>query len=128
MVSFRKGVKSMKDCLFCKIVAGEIPATVVYEDDNVLAFKDINPQMPIHILIIPKAHYDSVADEIPDEELGYLMNTVKKVAQIQGMENSGYRVIINTGDDAQQTVHHVHVHVLGGETMNSGSPRCTDII
>lgn len=117
----------MDDCLFCKIVEGEISATVVYEDDNVLAFKDINPQMPVHILIIPKVHYASIADEIPDEELGNLMNTVKKVAQIQGIEKSGYRVIINTGNDAQQTVHHVHVHVLGGEAMNSGSPRRTAV-
>ncbi len=113
----------MENCLFCKIVAKEIPSTVVYEDDIVLAFEDINPQMPVHILIVPKSHYGNIGEGIPDVELGYLMNTVKKVAQVKGIAESGYRVIINTGDDAQQTVHHIHVHLLGGEPMNSGSPR-----
>lgn len=112
----------MEDCVFCKIAAGEIPATVVYEDDSVIAFDDLSPQMPVHTLIIPKEHHSNIADDIPDELMGHLFNTVKKVAKIKGIDKSGYRVIVNTGDDAQQTVHHVHVHVLGGAPMNSGSP------
>ena len=114
------------DCLFCKIVAGEIPSTKVYEDERVLAFADTSPMMPVHVLIVPKNHYDNIGDGIPDEELGYLFNTVRKVAEIKGIAESGYRVIVNTNDDAQQTVHHVHVHVLGGAPMNSGSPACED--
>ncbi|MDR0515115.1 MAG: histidine triad nucleotide-binding protein [Coriobacteriaceae bacterium] len=112
----------MEDCIFCKIAAGQIPANKVYEDDRVLAFEDLNPQMPVHTLVIPKSHYRNIADGIPDDELGYLMNTVKKVAEIKGVAESGFRVIVNTGADARQTVHHVHVHVLGGGLMNVDSP------
>lgn len=112
----------MDECIFCKIAAGEIPATVVYEDERVLAFEDLNPQMPVHVLIIPKEHYANIGDGVPDELLGYVFNTVKKVAEIKGIADSGYRVIVNTGSDAQQSVHHLHVHVLGGAPMNSGSP------
>lgn len=110
------------DCLFCKIVVGGIPSTKVYEDERVLAFEDVNPQMPVHTLIVPKNHYGNIGDGISDDEMGYLFNTVKKVADLKGIAESGYRVIVNTGDDAQQTVHHIHVHVLGGAKMNSGSP------
>lgn len=110
------------DCIFCKIVAGEIPSTKVYEDDDVLAFEDLNPQMPCHTLIVPKSHYDNIGDGIPDAEMGRLFNTVKKIAEIKNIDESGYRVIVNTGDDAQQSVHHIHVHVLGGAEMNDGSP------
>ena len=110
------------DCLFCKIVAGEIPSTKVYEDDRVLAFEDVSPQMPVHTLIVPKNHYDDIADGIPDDEMGYLFNTVKKVAQAKGIAESGFRTVVNTGDDACQTVHHIHVHVLGGAQMNDGNP------
>ena len=110
------------DCLFCKIVAGEIPSTKVLEDDDVLAFEDVNPQMPSHTLIVPKNHYDNLADDIPEAELGKLFATVRKVAQAKGIEESGFRVIVNNGPDAQQVVRHVHVHVLGGAPMNSGDP------
>ena len=112
----------MDDCIFCKIAAGEIPATVVYEDERVLAFEDLNPQMPVHALIIPKEHYANIGDGVPDDLMGHVFNTVKKVAEIKGIADSGYRVIVNTGSDAQQSVHHLHVHVLGGAPMNSGSP------
>lgn len=114
------------DCLFCKIVSGEIPSTKIYEDENVFAFEDLNPQMPVHTLIVPKNHYDNIADGIPNEEMGLLFNAVKKVAEIKGIAESGFRVIVNTGDDAQQTVHHIHVHVLGGAPMNSGSPAISE--
>lgn len=111
------------DCLFCKIVAGEIPSTKVYEDDAVYAFDDISPMMPCHTLIVPKDHYDNIGDDIPEETLGHLFATVKTIADIKGIAESGYRVIVNTNDDAMQTVHHVHVHVLGGGKMNSGNPQ-----
>ena len=110
------------DCLFCKIIAGEVPSRKVYEDERVLAFEDVNPQMPVHVLIVPKNHYANIADGIPDDEMGYLFNTVKKVAEIKGIAQSGFRTIVNTGNNAQQTVHHIHVHVLGGAPMNSGNP------
>lgn len=112
----------MADCIFCKIAAGEVPATVVYEDDMVIAFDDLSPMMPVHTLIIPKEHHANIGDDVSDELMGHLFNTVKKVAQIKEISESGYRVIVNTGDDAQQSVHHLHVHVLGGAPMNSGSP------
>ena len=111
-----------EDCIFCKIAAGEIPSTKVYEDDQVLAFEDLNPMMPVHTLIVPKEHHANIGDDIPDALMGHLFNTVKKVAEIKGIAESCYRVIVNTGDDACQTVHHVHVHVLGGAPMNDGSP------
>ncbi len=112
----------MSDCIFCKISAGDIPSSIVYDDDQVVAFEDLSPQMPVHTLIVPRAHHANIGDDIPDALMGHLFNTVKKVAQMKGIDQSGYRVIVNTGSDAQQTVHHVHVHVLGGAPMNTGSP------
>lgn len=108
------------DCIFCKIVAGEIPSTKIYEDDCVYAFDDLNPQMPCHTLIVPKNHYDNIADGVPDEELGRLFNAVQKVAALKGIADEGFRVIVNTGENAGQTVHHLHVHVLGGAPMGEG--------
>ncbi|HBT95160.1 MAG TPA: histidine triad nucleotide-binding protein [Coriobacteriia bacterium] len=107
----------MTDCLFCKIAAHEIDATIVYEDEFVLAFEDINPQLPVHTLIIPKEHYAHVGDNVPEEILGKVFATVRKVAEIKGVVDSGYRIIANTGEDGRQTVHHLHVHVLGGARM-----------
>ncbi|MDR2587499.1 MAG: histidine triad nucleotide-binding protein [Coriobacteriales bacterium] len=107
----------MSDCLFCKIAAHEIPATVVYEDDDVIAFEDVNPQLPVHTLIIPKAHYDHIGDDVPAEVLGKVFGAVGIVAKLKGVEDTGYRVITNTGEDGRQTVHHLHVHVLGGALM-----------
>ena len=112
-----------QECLFCSIVAGDIPSEKVYEDETAYAFKDINPMMPVHILIIPKEHYASLSDDVPEDVLGHLMAVAAQVAADAGVEESGYRVMINTGDDACQTVHHLHVHVLGGAPMNEGSPR-----
>ena len=109
------------DCIFCKIAKGEIPSTKVYEDEKVLAFEDLNPLAPVHVLIIPKEHYDNVGDNVPEDVLGYLLATVKKVAQIKGIEESGYRVTINTGADGGQTVNHLHVHVNGGAKLYCGS-------
>lgn len=110
------------DCLFCKIVAGEIPSTKVYEDDRVLAFEDVNPQMPAHTLIVPKNHYVNLNDEIPADDLAAVFGAVREVAKIKGIDQSGYRILSNNGEDAQQVVKHLHVHVLGGAPMNSGDP------
>lgn len=110
------------DCLFCKILEGEVPSNKVYENDYVYAFDDISPMMPVHTLIIPKNHYDNIASDIPSDELSELMRAVKTVAEIKGVEESGFRTIMNTNDDACQTVHHLHVHVLGGHQMNDGNP------
>lgn len=112
----------MNDCIFCKIAAGEIPCNKVYEDDHVLAFEDLNPMMPVHTLIIPKNHYDNIADNIPNDEMGHLFNAVGKVAEIKGVVESGFRIQVNTNDDACQSVHHIHIHVLGGAKMNDGNP------
>ncbi|MDR1015167.1 MAG: histidine triad nucleotide-binding protein [Coriobacteriales bacterium] len=107
----------MSDCLFCRIAAHEIPADIVYEDDEVVAFEDVNPQLPVHTLIIPKKHYAHVGDGVPEETLGRVFKTVEKVAALKGLEESGYRIVANTGEDGRQTVHHLHVHVLGGARM-----------
>lgn len=107
------------DCLFCKIAAGEIPSTKVYEDDKLLAFKDINPQAPVHILIIPKEHFDSVdaLDEKSAPIVGDIMLVAKKIAAEQGL-NDGYRIITNIGENGGQTVKHLHFHILGGVKLS----------
>ena len=107
------------DCIFCKIVAGEIPSNKVYEDEQVLAFRDIAPMAPTHILVIPKAHIGSVA-EITAENSGlvaHIFEIVAKVAAAEGLEN-GYRVVSNCGAHAGQTVHHLHFHILGGKQLS----------
>ncbi len=108
----------MENCLFCKIAAGEIPSTKVYEDDLVLAFRDIAPQVPTHILVIPKTHIASVG-EITEENssiVAHIFQVIAKVAQAEGLVG-GYRVVSNCGDDAGQTVHHLHFHILGGKQL-----------
>ncbi len=105
-------------CLFCKIAAGEIPSTKVYEDDTVLAFRDIAPMAPTHILVIPKAHIPSV-DGVTAENSGvvaHIFETVPKIAAAEGLVN-GYRVVSNCGPDAGQTVPHLHFHILGGRAL-----------
>jgi len=106
-------------CLFCKIVSGAIPATRIYEDDQTLAFPDINPQAPVHILIIPKNHLASLAHAAQEYEatLGHLLYTAGEIARAQNLTN-GYRLVINTGPDGGQTVDHLHIHLLGGRPMH----------
>jgi len=113
----------MAECIFCRVAAGEIPATFVYEDDVVVAFDDIAPQAPVHTLIIPREHYAHLGDSIGADVLGAIFAAVPRVAAAKGIAESGYRVIINTGPDASQTVHHVHVHVMGGRAMAHGMVR-----
>lgn len=106
------------DCLFCKIIAGDIPSTKVYEDDDMYAFRDINPEAPCHVLVIPKKHIAS-ADEINAENSGIVAKIYEKIpeiARLGGVKN-GYRVVTNCGADAGQTVHHLHFHILGGATL-----------
>ncbi len=110
----------MTDCVFCMIGTGEIPAALVYEDEHVVAFDDIAPQAPVHTLIIPRAHYADIADHVPADVLDAAMRAIPRVAELKGIAVTGYRVIINTGPDAAQTVHHFHVHVLGGRPMAEG--------
>ena len=109
----------MENCLFCKIVAGEIPSTKVYEDNAVYAFRDIAPQAPTHVLVIPKQHVPSVAacGELPDKAIAACLKTCAKVAELEGLTAKGFRVVSNCGDDACQSVHHLHFHVLGGRKM-----------
>ncbi|CDN10898.1 MAG: histidine triad nucleotide-binding protein [Richelia sp.] len=106
------------ETIFSKIIRREIPADIVYEDDLVLSFKDIQPQAPVHILVIPKKPIRKLDNaESQDHSLmGHLLLTVKRVAEQAGLKN-GYRVVINNGDDAGQTVHHLHIHILGGRQM-----------
>ena len=107
----------MNDCIFCKIVKGEIPSTKVYEDKLIFAFRDINPAAPEHILIIPKEHI-CCANELEDkhkELLGHIILTAKKLAEAEGVKESGYRIINNCGENAGQTVFHLHFHLLAGE-------------
>ena len=105
-----------ENCIFCKIGTGEIPTNPVYEDEYVIAFDDMEPLMPVHTLIIPKEHYRDIGDDVPEEVLGKVFSTVRKIADIKGLVN-GYRLLINTGEDASQSVKHFHVHVLGGGFM-----------
>ncbi|HEY5626515.1 MAG TPA: histidine triad nucleotide-binding protein [Nitrospira sp.] len=109
----------MSDCLFCKIVDKHIPAKIVYEDDQTLAFDDINPQAPIHTLVIPKKHVAAVQDCGAQDErlLGQLLLACAKVAKQKGLADNGYRVAVNTGRDGGQTVFHLHFHVMGGRHM-----------
>ncbi len=109
----------MPECLFCKIAAGEIPAEKIYEDDSVVAFHDINPVAPVHVLILPKKHYATtliMSEEAP-ELFGSMMKASSEVARRKGIDESGFRLIINTNKDAGQEIFHVHMHLMGGEPI-----------
>ena len=107
----------MDDCIFCKIASGEIPAKVVFQDDHVFAFHDINPVAPVHILVIPKKHLASLSEADPgDQELLWrVLAGAKKAAEIAGVSKTGFRTVINTGKSAGQSVYHLHAHVIGGK-------------
>ncbi len=109
----------MDDCIFCKIIQGEAPGEVVYRDDRATAFRDINPLAPTHILITPNQHLGSVNDVGAEQEAlaGHLLNVARQLAQEEGIQDSGYRIIINTGPHAGQVVFHLHVHLIGGQPM-----------
>jgi histidine triad (HIT) family protein len=105
-------------CLFCKIIDGTIPSTRVYEDDLCISFADIHPQAPVHLLIVPREHIESLAEATSEHMplLGHLLSTASELARQKGLSN-GYRVVINTDDDGGQTVDHLHLHLLGGRHM-----------
>lgn len=105
------------DCLFCKIIAGEIPSKKVYEDEVCFAFDDIEPEAPVHTLVVPKQHFENLNDGVDVETLGHLLNVVPEIAKIKGVHESGYRVNINTGPDSASTVPHLHLHIMGGIKM-----------
>ncbi|HRK90088.1 MAG TPA: histidine triad nucleotide-binding protein [Anaerolineales bacterium] len=109
----------MSDCIFCKIISGEIPSTNVYKDEQVTAFRDINPAAPTHVLIVPNKHIDSVNMMMVDDEplIGHLFFVAKQLAAQEGISEGGYRLIVNTGAEAGQTVFHIHLHLLGGGPM-----------
>ncbi len=110
----------MSDCLFCRIVAGEVPATVVAETDRTLAFRDVGPQAPTHVLVVPKDHHADVAACVDADPalVGDVLATAVAVARSEGLDG-GYRLLTNTGPDAGQSVHHLHVHVLGGRALGA---------
>ena len=110
----------MSDCLFCKIINGEIPAEIVAENDQVLAFRDINPQASTHVLVIPKVHIESTRNLNNDniDVLSHMALLANEISDSEKIKDSGYRWVINTGGDGGQTVYHIHLHLLGGRQMN----------
>ena len=110
----------MADCLFCKIAAGEIPATLVHQDERLIAFKDINPQAPMHVLVVPRRHIATLNDlaEADDQLVGEMVRRAAAIARQHGHADRGYRTVFNCNADAGQTVFHIHLHVLGGRPMH----------
>ena len=111
----------MTDCIFCKIISGEIPSTNVYRDEQVTAFRDLNPAAPTHILLVPNKHIDSinVLTNSDEQLIGHLFTTAKQLAAQEGIADDGYRLVINTNAQAGQTVFHIHLHLLGGKQMKT---------
>ncbi len=110
----------MEDCVFCKIAAGEIPAERVFEDDLVFAFRDLNPQAPTHVLVIPKRHIATINDLTDDDEalVGRMFAAARDIAAAEGLTESGYRTVMNCGEGGGQSVFHIHLHLLGGRPMH----------
>lgn len=109
----------MGDCIFCKIINKEIPSEIVYEDEKVIAFKDVNPAAPIHILVVPKKHIETLLDVSEEDKdlISYIYQTINKIAKENGFAESGFRVIVNCGKDSGQEVMHIHFHVIGGKKL-----------
>jgi len=109
----------MDDCIFCKIAAGKASAKILFQDERVTAFRDAHPVMPVHVLIIPNQHIESMNDVRPDDVnlLGYMTVVAGKLAEAEGIASSGYRLVINTGKNAGQSIFHLHMHLLGGKSM-----------
>ena len=107
------------DCLFCKIVSEKIPADIVYQDDHVVAFRDISPQAPTHILIIPRKHISTINEIASTDQqiVGYLVLTAQKLAAAEGISESGFRLVMNCNQDGGQTVYHIHMHLMGGRQL-----------
>ena len=111
----------MSDCIFCKIINKELPSTVVYEDKEILAFRDINPVTPVHVLVIPKKHISNLNEVEPEDEavIGKIYNVIKQIAKKEGIAEKGYRIIVNCGEDGGQEVGHLHFHILGGKKLGT---------
>lgn len=109
----------MFGCVFCQIAAHERPAKILYEDEDCIVFRDIRPQAPIHLLVIPRKHITSLNDDLEEEKalLGHMMTIIGRVAKEQGIDGSGYRTVINTNPEAGQTIYHLHIHILGGRRL-----------
>ncbi len=109
----------MEDCIFCKIIKREVPSSIVYEDGEIIAFRDVNPMAPVHILVIPKKHISSLVDLEKDDELliGKIYTVINKIAKQEGIDEKGFRVIVNCGEDGGQEVKHLHFHILGGKKL-----------
>jgi histidine triad (HIT) family protein len=109
-----------QNCIFCQVVAGKISADIIYSDERAVAFRDINPQAPVHALVIPREHMDSLDDAAGRDEatLGHLLRVAARVANGEGLTESGYRTVINTGAGAGQSVFHLHLHIVGGRPLN----------
>jgi histidine triad (HIT) family protein len=109
----------MEDCIFCKIIKKEIPSEIVYEDDEILAFKDIEPVAPVHILVIPKKHISSLVEISKEDEqlIGRIYSKINEIAKAQGILEKGFRVVVNCGEDGGQAVKHLHFHLLGGQKL-----------
>ena len=108
-----------KDCIFCRIISGEIQSDIIYQDEEVIAIRDINPQAPTHLLVLPRAHIPSLADVGSDQEplLGHLVHVANELAKREGIADKGYRLVINSGAEAGQEVPHLHLHLLGGRAL-----------
>ena len=110
------------DCIFCKIIAGQIPSDVIYTDDKVIAFRDISPMAPVHLLIIPREHIPSLNDVTEQQNalVGHMVQVAKQLAKQQGIATKGYRIVINSGPQGGQVVQHLHMHLLGGRELSGG--------
>ena len=108
------------DCIFCQIAGGKIPAEILYQNEDVIVFRDINPQAPVHVLVIPKVHYESL-NAVPEGEgdlLSHILLKARDIAEIKGIREAGYRIVLNTARDSGQEVFHIHFHILGGRQMH----------
>lgn len=108
----------MKDCIFCKIINKEIPSEAIYNDENIYAFKDINPQAPIHILVVPKKHFSSIMELNDSAIFNELCSAIQKIVKKLNIESSGFRLVVNNGKDAGQLVEHLHFHILAGKKLS----------
>ncbi|MEA3486420.1 MAG: histidine triad nucleotide-binding protein [Thermodesulfobacteriota bacterium] len=109
----------MKDCIFCKIVRGEIPANIVYESENILAFDDVNPMAPVHVVVVPKTHVETLMD-VSGGMIEGMISAVQEIARIKGIDKKGFRTVVNCNEDGGQVIFHLHVHVLGGRKLSDG--------
>ncbi len=117
--AYRKGMETMLGCVFCRIAAREKSGKILYEDEQCLVLQDINPQAPVHLLVIPRRHIVSLNEDLEDDKLllGHLLNVAARMAKEQRIDGTGYRIVINTNAEAGQTVYHMHVHLLGGRRL-----------